>query len=415
MSPPSLPDSAYNDYQLAVLLENNLLLNSSIAPEFQLQQIVESAARAIDCAGASILLYDEKSGSLAFRAATGSDPQILAQILVPLDKSIAGAIFQEKEVRLVKDVTKDPRHYRVVSEQVKFPAQTLAGAPICVQDEAAGVIEVLNKNEGEFTSTDLRLLAVVASQVAVAINQAQLARTLRQAEKDLRQIERLKRDFMAIASHELRTPLGVILGYATFLKEETHGSASEHAEAVLSSAKHLQSLVEDMTNMNLLQSGSLPVDLRPTSLRSVLQSAYQRVRAAAEAKNLKITIYLPTLPLQILADRAKLETIFKNLLDNAVRFTPPHGEITVGASATPDQVHISVKDTGVGIPPEQLENIFDEFYQADQHLTRRFGGLGLGLPIAYSLVKLHRGRIWAESDGPDQGATFHVLLPLANE
>lgn len=409
----SSPDPSYEeDYPLAALLEINLLLNSAVAPEFQLQQIVETTTRAFDCAGASILLYDEKSGGLTFRAAAGTDPQKLAQIPVPLDKSIAGAIFQEGESRLVKDVAKEPRHYRLVSERVKFPAQTLAGAPITVQEEATGVIEVLNKNEGDFTASDLRLLNVVAAQAAVAINQAQMAQTLRQSEKELRQIERLKRDFMAIASHELRTPLGVILGYATFLKEESQGRASEHADAVLSSAQRLQSLVEDMTNMNLLQSGALPVDLRPTSLRSVLQSAYQRVRAAAEAKHQRIVIYLPTMPLQIPADRAKLETIFKNLLDNAIRFSPQDEEILVQASVKGDEVHVTVKDNGIGIPPDEVDNIFNEFYQADQHLTRRFSGLGLGLPIAHSLVKLHKGQIWAESDGPGRGAAFHVVLPL---
>jgi signal transduction histidine kinase len=411
----SSPDSPYHSVPLDALLEINLLLNSTMAPEFQLQQIVETTARAFGCAGASILLYEEKTGDLTFRAAAGADPQKLAQIPVPLDRSIAGVIFQEKEARLVKDLAKEPRHYRLVSERVKFPAQNLAGAPICVQDEATGVIEVLNKVGGDFTAVDLQLLDIVAAQAAVAVNQARMSRALRHTEKDLRQIERLKRDFMALASHELRTPLGVILGYATFLKEESLGSASEHADAVLSAAQRLQALVEDMTNMNLLHSGGLPVDLRPTSLRSVLQSAYQRIRATAEMKHQKIVIYLPTMPLQIPADRAKLETIFKNLLDNAVRFSPPDEEILVQASVKAEEVHITVRDYGIGIPPDEIENIFDEFYQAEQHLTRRYSGLGLGLPIAHSLVRMHRGRIWAESEGPGQGATFHVVLPLASE
>ncbi len=397
--------------QLARLVQVSMTLNSTLDPNELLRYIIETAANLLDCEAASILLFDEKSGELHFTTAHGSDPDKLAQIPVPMEGSIAGTIFRENRPMLINDVEKDPRHFTKVGEKIEFHPRSLLGVPMRIRDQVTGVLEALNKRHGDFTEADARLLSVIASQAAVAIHNARLVQALQKAYNELSRMDKIKSDFMAIASHELRTPLGVILGYATFLKEEARGELSEHANIVMTSALRLRSLVEDMTNMNLLQVGSATLSLNPIPIQLPLLAACQEIAPTAEVKGQAFIQELPEEDIYILADAGKLESVFSNLLNNAVRFTPEGGEINVRVKTTRHEVWVEISDNGIGVPSDELENIFKEFYQVEDHMRRRHGGMGLGLAIARGLVQLHNGRIWAESAGANQGTTFKVVLP----
>jgi signal transduction histidine kinase len=367
----------------------------------------------LDCDKASILLFDEKRGELFFVSAAGSEAKQLTQIPVPLDGSIAGTIFRENRPLIINNVEQDPRHYPVVGEQINFQPKTLLGVPMRIKTRVTGVLEALNKRSGPFIPADARLLSIIASLAAVAIQNAHLIQALKKTYEELQQVDKLKSDFMAIASHELRTPLGIILGYASYLKEEAQGDLSEHAEHVLNSALRLRLLVEEMTNMNLVQVGSIKLELSQQPIQRLIQLACDEIGRLAEAKEHQLLRDLPRNPLLVNADREKLVQVFVNLLSNAVRFTPPKGTIRVSARPMRNEVLVEVIDTGIGIPAHEIDKIFKEFYQIEDHMTRREGGLGLGLSIAQGLVKLHNGRIWAESKGPNQGSSFKVVLPLA--
>lgn len=412
-----IPDSdlALSPNQLAQLVQISVTLNSTLNPAELLHYIIETAAQLLDCEAASILLYDDKRGELHFTTATGSDPNQLAQIPVPLEGSIAGAVFRQNRPLLINDVSKDPRHFSQVGEQVQFRPRSLLAVPMRIHDQVTGVLEALNKHQGDFTENDTRLLSVIASQAAVAINNARLVQALQKAYDELSRVDKLKSDFMAIASHELRTPLGVILGYATFLKEDAKGELSEHANMVLTSALRLRALVEDMTNMNLLQMGDAKLNLHPVPIQEPINTAFEEIAPTAEVKGQRLMRNLPKEPVFVMADAEKLELVFVNLLNNAVRFTPEGGQVSVTVKATPSEIWIEIKDTGIGIPAGELENIFKEFYQVEDHMRRRHGGMGLGLAIARGLVRLHQGRIWAESEGENRGTTMHVVLPRLQE
>ena len=274
-------------------------------------------------------------------------------------------------------------------------------------------MEALNKRSGDFTQADADLLTVIASHAAVAIQNARLIQALQKAYDELSRVDKLKSDFISIASHELRTPLGVLLGYATFLQEESQGQASEMAAKVLNSALKLRDLVEAMTNLNLIQVGSIHVEAMPVPIQQVVLAAGKEIQIAAEAKNQKLSFNLPEKALIVQADPEKLKLVFVNLLNNAMRFTNPEGEIVVSVHPMHNEAWVEIRDNGVGIPSTELENIFKEFYQVEDHMTRRVGGLGLGLSIARGIVKLHNGRIWAESTGEGQGSIFRVALPSA--
>lgn len=412
-----IPDAelALSSEQLARLVQVSVTLNSTLNPRELLHYIIETAARLLNCEAASILLYDEKRGELHFTSATGTDPNQLAQIPVPLEGSIAGTVFLENRPLVINDVSKDPRHFGQVGEQIQFLPRMLLAVPMRIHNQVTGVLEALNKRQGQFSEGDVHLLTVIASQAAVAINNARLVQALQKAYDELSRVDKLKSDFMSIASHELRTPLGVILGYATFLKEDAAGELSEHANMVLTSALRLRALVEDMTNMNLLQVGEAKLDLRAIPIQQPLNAAYAEITPTAEIKGQHLSLKMPKEPLFVMGDAEKLELVFANLLNNAIRFTPDNGEIAIQVRATAKEIWIDVKDTGIGIPTDELENVFKEFYQVEDHMRRRHGGLGLGLAIARGLVQVHNGRIWAESHGENQGTTMKVVLPRMQE
>jgi K+-sensing histidine kinase KdpD len=399
--------------QLSRLVKVSVTLNSTLDLAQLLRFIIQTAAELLECEAASILLYDEKQHELIFTAASGTDPEKLAQIPVPIEGSIAGTIFLKNQPLIINDVEKDPRHYSQVGAQIQFHPRSLLGVPMRIQDRVTGVLEALNKCNGDFSEPDVNILSIIASQAAVAIHNARLVQALQRAYDELSRVDKLKTDFMSIASHELRTPLGVILGYATFLKDEAQGELSEHAERVLNSAIRLRTLVEDLTNMNLLQMGTAKLDLKVTPIQQIIQTIFDEVAPTARAKGQQLILHLPPRSLYVRVDAEKLGSVFTNLLNNAIRFTPDRGKIEVAAQAKPKEVWVYVKDNGVGIPHNELDNIFHEFYQLEDHMRRRHGGLGLGLAIAHDLIELQEGRIWAESEGVGKGATFTVALPLA--
>jgi signal transduction histidine kinase len=398
--------------KLARLVEISLVLNSTLELETLLQFILDSAVELLACEAASILLYDEQRGELFFTAATGTDPKKLAEIPVPLDASIAGKIFLQNQLLVINDVEKDPLHYATVGEQTKFQPRSLLGVPMCIRDRVTGVLEALNKQQGQFNEMDQRILSVVASQAAVAIHNAQLVQALQGANAELSRVDKIKSDFMAIAAHELRTPLGVILGYASFLKDEAHGDLSEHASMVLGSAQRLKSVVEAMTNMDLLQLGIASLEKQLVPLRQIVETAWEEVVLLAEARRQQVVIQLCDGQPLVDGDDEKLKLVFKNLFNNAVRFTPEGGHIWICLAHDKANARITVKDDGIGIPKDELENVFKEFYQVEHHMTRRHEGLGLGLAIARGIIQLHGGKIYAESEGSSRGSIFTVMLPV---
>lgn len=411
MSNPK-PELRYMAEQMAHLIEVSVTLNSTLNLDELLQFIIHSATEILDCGSVSILLYDEEKDCLIFTAATGSDPKRMDETPVPLDNSLAGTIFRENKVICLSDIQPDAQHHLMISKYVNFEVRNLLGVPMRIQDKPTGVLEALNKRNGDFDEGDADILAVIASQAAVAIHNARLVKALQDAYEELRAADQLKTNFLALASHELRTPLGVIIGYATFLQQESPGELSEHAKQVLNAAMHMRTLVDAMTNMDMLRSSEMILHRLVIPAQQILQSVFNDVKNLAKAKNQQVSFDMREAPILIKCDPEKIKSVFVNLLDNAVRFTPEHGSITLGASPQAGgEVLIWVQDNGIGIPKSELIKIFSKFYQIEPHTTRTHGGMGIGLSIAKGLVDAHGGKIWAESPGPGKGATFKVLLP----
>jgi signal transduction histidine kinase len=417
MAPPDLQhENAELKNRLAVLrrlVEVSVILSSTLDQHQLLSYIISAAAELLNSEAASIMLYNPKLNELRFAAATGSDPKALAKIPVPLEGSIAGSIFRENKPVLINDLSQDKRHFTQVGERINFQSHSLVGVPMRIKDRVTGVIEALNKKDGRpFTEADAGVLAILASQAAVAIENARIIEELQKAKADIGKLDKMKGDFIAIASHELRTPLGVILGYATFLREEAKGEMGEYAKAVLDSAIHMRKLIEDMTNLRFLEVGQMSLQREAAELKGLLNLARNEILVLAEAKRQKIVVHdCPRMMVNV--DRAKIMAVLSNLLTNAVSYTPEGGLIEISAVPKGGEAWVSVKDNGQGIPQRDLENIFQGFFQVEDHMVRKTGGMGLGLSIVRGTVKLHGGRVWAESEGEGKGSTFTFTLPLA--
>ena len=407
----SEPEARKKAQKVAQLVEISAVLNSTLKPDTLLKNILDTAADLLECSGVSILLYDEREKELRFAATTTGDIEKLEQIPVPLDNSLAGTIFTENRHLVINSTRDDPRHYSEVGDEVGLQIDSLLGVPMRIKDRVTGVIEALNKEEGEFTDFDVSLLLVVASQAAISIHNARLIQALQKANIELSQADKLKRDLMSVASHELRTPLGNILGYATLLHEDAIEENKPLAESILKASSKLRAVLDDIANMNLLYTGKADLDFSDTSLQKVINYAQEEVRMTVNKEDHTVDYQIPEEPIQLSIDLPKMSVVFVNLLLNAIQFTPIEGEIRLKIDDQDDEVMVSITDTGRGISEENLEKIFEVFYQVDDHMTRRYGGLGLGLSIARELVNLHGGRIWAESEGLGEGSTFRVVLP----
>jgi signal transduction histidine kinase len=392
------------------ILEISRELTSTVSLEPLLRQIVQVAAELTASEETSILLLN-RAGELRFQAASGDPSGQLRDIPVPVEDSIAGAVLLSGEPAIISDTLSEPRHYKVVGQQIGIETRSLLAVPLRIKERCIGVLEAINKQGGgEFDLEDVETLTTLASQAAVAIENARLVGDLRRAYERLGELDRLKSDFIAIASHELRTPLGLILLYAAMLREQMGDAEGQQLDAVVRAAMRLRHIIETMLNLRYLETGEIELSLEPFDLRAEVQGACEDYGAIAESSGLTLATDLPGGEVSVLADREKVRVVLDNLISNAVKFTPAGGRVQISLAHQGEDVEIAVADTGIGIPIEELGHIFDRFYQVEDHMTRRHGGMGLGLSIVKGLVELHGGQVSVESI-PGRGSCFNVLLP----
>lgn len=276
----------------------------------------------------------------------------------------------------------------------------------------------------EFHASALRFLQAVAGQSALALANAGLFaelqaknRDLESANSKLKELDKLKSDFLSVATHELRTPLTVILGYNTMLAESLQQTLSPDQSQILgesiTACKRLIRLVNSMLDITQIQTGKMQMNFAPADLRKIVSGVAALFQAEARAKGVNLHLQLPVHLPKLVMDSDRMEQVLVNLLGNALKFTPAGGNIRLGVrlSSGSGPVEISVSDTGIGIAPENLELIFDQFTQVRQHAAQRQReGSGLGLAIAKRIVEAHAGNISVNST-PGEGSTFTVTLP----
>jgi len=333
-------------------------------------------------------------------------------VQVPLEGSAAGWTFRHGEPLVVQNTADDRRHFKELDRLTGSHTRSLLAAPLIFRSVPVGVIEAVNKaGNAHYTEEDVLILAILASQAAFAIREHDLQGQVERAYSEVSNLDRLKSDFIAITSHELRTPLGLILGHATFLRELVGAEYHEQLDLIIRNATRLKDIVENLASVENYQNGAARVRLGKVSMARLARDVAESFHEEARRKGVTLRAEIGAAPLTVEGEAGKIEIALSHVVRNAITFTDAGGHVFVAAEAVPGYVKVTVTDDGIGIPAKDLERVFDRFYQVESHLTRRHGGMGLGLSVAKAMIEMHGGRIWAESvEG--KGSRFTFLLPV---
>jgi signal transduction histidine kinase len=282
--------------------------------------------------------------------------------------------------------------------------------PLAVKGRATGVLSAVNKRDGPFNKEDIFLMESLAAQASIAIENAQLIRETRDAYDALAQLDKMRNNFVAITSHELRIPLGLILGHASYMKETLSGESRDEVLVIEKAAHRLKQIVEDLSKIDMIEEGRSTLRIEEYDLLAQMHSLLATHQELARRHGVSVTGRLPTGPILVQAEREKIHLAVTHLLRNAIGFTNGGGKVELTFRETGDDIAITVSDTGIGIPQKDVTRIFERFYQVEDHMTRKHGGLGLGLAVAKLLIEMHQGDISVESlEG--QGSRFTIRLP----
>jgi signal transduction histidine kinase len=277
-------------------------------------------------------------------------------------------------------------------------------------------LTVWRKEAGNFSDEVVELLQTFAAQSALAIQNARLFREIEDKSVQLEAANRHKSEFLANMSHELRTPLNAVIGFSEVLLERMFGELNdkqnEYVDDILSSGRHLLSLINDILDLSKVEAGRLELDLSKFDLPSAMDNALTLIRERATRHGIKLEHFVDGRLGDFAGDERKFKQILLNLLSNAVKFTPEGGRIEVKATMADSSVEISVTDTGIGIAAEDHEAVFEEFRQVGTDYAQKREGTGLGLTLTKKFVEMHGGKIWVESE-VGKGSTFTFTLPTS--
>ncbi len=371
-----------------------------------LNTIVQLAAKAIKVKGCSIRLLDEDQRRLFTRAAYGLSQRYLDKGPVDLDKSrVDQEVLKGKPV-MILDATRESG-FQYPEEIRREGIQSLLCIPLMVRENYIGVLRFYTGEPHRFTDEEIEFASALASQGAVAIENA---RTYQRLED----LEQAKSEFVFTVAHELKAPVAAIQSILRVLLEGYAGEIFEKQKELINRAERrlitLQTLLRDLLALGALK-GALP-ELKMTEviLNGVINRAVDAVQPEAEEKGIDLKVQVPETLITLQANEEDLDRLVSNLLENAVKYTPHKGKVGLQVGRSGKGVHIAVSDTGIGISPESLPRIFEEFYRA-KNAKEAGDGTGLGLSLVKHIVDRYRGEIDVQSR-PGEGSTFQVTLPM---
>ena len=410
---------------LALLNQASQALSSTLDLDKVLVTVLDEVRRLFGVVASSVWLTDLETDEVVCWQATGPQQEIVRGWRLAPGEGIAGWVIDHGQSLIVPDTWADERHVEEVNQQTGLGLRSIIAVPLRARQDIIGVLQVVDEEVDRFKPADLELLEPLASTAAIAIENARLyaeelhrAAALARALEQQRELDRLKNEFLQNISHELRTPLALIMGYAELLNSGELGDLDpEHqgpVAVITRRVRTLSKMVNDLIAILTVEAHELSKE--PVDLTGMIHAMVSDFRAAAAESELLLTAEIAAKVPQVSGDPDQLRRVLDNLLGNAMKFTPAGGSITIRLWQNGDggkrDIVLEVTDTGIGIPPDQLERIFDRFYQVDGSSKRRYGGVGLGLALVKEIVEAHEGHVAVESV-VDEGSTFRVTLPIA--
>jgi signal transduction histidine kinase len=372
-------------------------LASTLELEPLLTYIMEAGVDLVEAEEASILLYDQHTHRLYFEAATNSDksPE-LKNMFVP-EESIAGWVALNRLPQIVNNVKQDERHFDDIEKEVNLVTRSLVAVPLVAKEKLIGVLEVLNKKEGNFNREDQEILLALASQAAIAIENSRLFQ---------------QSDLIAEFVHELRTPMASITTASYLLQRPEIDPAQriKMAQTIYQETQRLNELASIFLDLASLESGRAAIHLGSVPIQPLMAECLQVLQMKAGEKGIKLILDAADDLPELEADRDKIKQVVLNLLNNAIKYNRPQGSVWLRAWREEEYIYLQVKDSGVGIPTDQISQLFTRFFRA-RNVERTTPGTGLGLSISRRIVEMHSGEIQVESE-LEVGTTFTIKLPL---
>ena len=290
----------------------------------------------------------------------------------------------------------------------------VVAVPLQVKGEIIGAMSTAHSEVRTFSLAEIDLLQAFADQGALAMRNVQLFAREQAARTEAEAANRAKDQFLALLAHELRNPLAPILTSAVVIRRIGAAPAIERAANIVErQARHLGRLLDDLLDVSRITRGMIDLRCETVALAAAVTDALEAARPLIDEAGHAVSLSLPSNPVYVEADPTRLEQIVVNILNNAAKYTPPKGRITVNVFQEDGKGVLRIRDTGVGISPEMLPRIFDLFTQGDQSLAHTSGGLGVGLTLVHRLIELHGGRVSVHSDGAGRGSEFTIRLPLS--
>lgn len=400
--------------ELRTVAEVSTAASTILEVDNLLQTVVELVKLRFSLYHAHIYLVDEASNSLVLRAGAGDIGQIMVlegrSIRFNADSLVARSArtrkgFIENDVRKIVDFLPHPLLPHTRAEMA---------VPLIVGSRLIGVMDLQSDKVGFFSEEAMQVQRTLASQIAVAVQNAAMYAIQVETSSKLREVDRLKSEFLASMSHELRTPLNSIIGFADVLLEGLDGDLNERMEQdvglIKDSGTHLRDLIGDILDMSKIEAGRMELRYEEIDVRRLAHDILATANPLVQEKQLELILELDEAVGTITADRTRLRQVLWNIMGNAIKFTEK-GSVTLAMELEKEMVRVSIRDTGIGIKPEDIGVVFEQFRQVDGSLNRSVGGTGLGMPITKKLIELHGGQIGVESV-PGQGSTFWFTLPV---
>jgi signal transduction histidine kinase len=392
-------------------------VNSSLDLHEVLSTIVAHAAQLSGTEGGAIYEYDEVEHRFALRTTHGMSDELIAAVQdtqIHMGETVIGQAAARREAVQIADLHDEPS-YPVRAELERAGFRALLAVPLLREEQVVGALVVRRKAPGEFPPATVDLLQTFGNQSVLAIQNARLFQEIEDKSRQLEIASQHKSEFLANMSHELRTPLNAIIGFSEVLIEQMFGELNEKQEEylqdILSSGRHLLSLINDILDLSKVEAGRMELELGTFALPEALENGLTMIKERASRHGIQLSLDVDPRIDRIEADERKVKQVVFNLLSNAIKFTPDGGQVAVTAHLVDDAIAIAVRDTGIGIAPEDQARIFEEFQQARHQVTKTREGTGLGLALTRKFVELHGGRIWVESE-VGVGSTFTFTLPL---
>jgi len=393
--------------RIRTLYEVTKTISSTLNLEEVLNLIAKSAAEAMRVKACTIRLLDESGRIVDTVAAYGLSEQYLTKGPIDVQKSrhIYQALSSGQPI-IVSDTSRDDRLQYPVEAKAEGISSILC-VPLFIKGRTEGVICVYCTEPDRFSESDAEFLSALASEGAIAIENARAYHALKMA-------DRAKSEFVQMVTHELRSPLSAVQSMLRVMEEGYVGPLTPKQRDLIQRSKRrvsfLLSLVRDLLDLAAGKIEQLKEERKEVVLNEIITKVIEVMQTSAEEKGLELNVELPEEPLTLLGFEDGLERVFMNLVSNAVKYTPAGGSVTVRAWSEDDQIKVEVSDTGIGIPEEALPRIFDEFYRAKNAKAIEVEGTGLGLAIVKDVVERHGGQISVQSV-LGEGSTFCVTLP----